>query len=110
LIIIHQIWRDEDWCKYIETGVTVLLIKGGLSFEYVIIYTYASELFPSTVRGTAVGFALTLSKVLAAFVSGPLIKLAEDIGTASMVGPSITVIVGLLSLFMLPETLNRKIS
>lgn len=41
--------------------------------EYVIIYTYASELFPSTVRGTAVGFALTLAKVLAAFTSGPLI-------------------------------------
>jgi MFS family permease len=108
LITVHALWGEYDWNKYIETGITVVLIKGGLSMEYVIIYTYASELFPSTVRGTAVGFALTLAKVLAAFTSGPLIAFAETM-TASMVGPSITVVVGLLAILVLPETLNQKL-
>ena len=78
LYVSHLLWSDHEWNQYIETGVTCILVKGGLSLQYVIVYAWASEMFPSTIRGTAVGFALTMARILAAFLSGYLIKVAED--------------------------------
>jgi MFS family permease len=87
-----------------QTLITCLLIKGGLSVEYVVIFTWGSELFPSNVRGTAMGLALTGAKFMA-LLSTNLITFSKDVlHTNPMVGCAMTVVVSLPFLMCLPET------
>ena len=107
LAVVHIVCSSLEYEPIIETAITCLLIKGGLSIEYVIIFTYGSEMFPEEVRGTAVGLALTIAKMLG-LLSTQLIADAEAVGTSSMVGPGITVILGEVAVLFLPETLAVK--
>jgi len=95
-VVLFAIIGDIKTRDLVIAVITCVLIKGGLSVQYVLLYTYGSELFPSTVRGTACGLALTLAKCLGLF-SSSLIKASESLGTAAMVGPSATAIVAVLA-------------
>ena len=76
---------------------------------YSVIFIWGSELFPSNIRGTASGIAITSGKLIA--LSGePLINFSVNVlGVNAMVGASLTAILALPAIFFLPETLNKKI-
>ena len=92
-----------------QTLITCLLIKGGLSVEYVVVFTWGSELFPSNVRGTAMGLALTGAKFMA-LLSTNLIDFSKNtLNTNPMVGCAMTVVIALPFLMCLPETRLLKL-
>jgi len=87
----------------------VIFIKGGLSVEYVAIYTYGAELFPSNIRGTACGLSIFGAKMVGA-VSSPLIAFSRDtLHVNPMVGCGATVIFSILAMLILPETYNKTL-
>lgn len=89
--------------------ITCLLIKAGLSVEYVVIFTYGSELFPSNVRGTAMGLGVTGAKFMG-LLSTNLINFSKDtLDTNAMVGCAATVFIALPFLVCLPETRGKKV-
>jgi hypothetical protein len=89
--------------------VTCLLVKGGVSVEYIVVYFYGAELFPSNIRGTAMGLGITISKFVGLLRSN-LIDFSKDtLHTNPMVGCAATVLIGLPFLMCLPETLGKKV-
>ena len=108
LILIRAVMDVDQTRKWIETIVVSVLVKGPLSVEYVILYTYGSELFPSTIRGTAVGIAFNAGKFMSLF-SVPIMAYCKDLGQNAMVGCALTALIALPFMFKMPETLRAKL-
>ena len=49
----------------VEALIGTIVIRSGLTFVFTIIFVYGSEIFPSNIRGTAVGVAYTCGKMIA---------------------------------------------
>ncbi|XP_055954670.1 organic cation transporter protein-like [Patella vulgata] len=95
------------------TTVLSTIGKLAISAAYASIYIFTAELFPTTLRNTAMGSSSTCSQfggMVSPYVADLGILIGGDLKTALplIVFGSICVIAGLLSLF-LPETLNQKL-
>jgi MFS family permease len=108
LILFKYIIEDHDIEKWVETIVTCALIKGGLSIAYIVVYAYGSELFPTSIRGTAFGVSVTIAR-LVGLLSGELIDLAKSWDLPSMTLCASTSLIGALALILLRETYNVKL-
>jgi hypothetical protein len=62
ILVVIGLLPGFGYDKLTQTMVTCLLIKGGVSVEYIVVYAYGCELFPTNVRGTAMGLGITISK------------------------------------------------
>jgi hypothetical protein len=109
LVVLRKAIPSFEDEKTVETMVVCILIKAGLSVNYVVLYTWGAEMFPSTIRGTALGLSLALGR-MAGLVNAPLISLSEDVfGVNAMVGCAATAVLVFPVLIWLPETLNQKV-
>lgn len=77
LVLCKKFIEEGETEKWIETAVTCVLIKGGLSIAYIVIYAYGSELFPTSIRGTAVGLSLTVARFIG-LTSSELISVSKS--------------------------------
>lgn len=73
--------------------MTCALIKGGLSIAYIVVYAYGSELFPTSIRGTAFGLSVTMARMIG-LTSNELIDLAKEWGLPSMTLCASTSLIG----------------
>lgn len=64
LIILRKTWGDSDNERLVEAIVVCVFIKAPVALLFVLFYTFGAELFPSSMRGTALGLAITLAKAL----------------------------------------------
>jgi hypothetical protein len=109
LVVLRKAVPSFDGEKTVETIVVCGLIKAGLSVNYVVLYTWGAEMFPSTIRGTALGLSLAIGRMVG-LVNAPLISLSEDVfGVNAMVGCAATAILVFPVLIWLPETLDQKV-
>ena len=108
LILIRGVMDNDQTRKWIETILVSIIVKGPLSIEYVILFTYGSELFPSTIRGTAVGIAFNAGKFMSLFCV-PIMVYCKDIGQNGVVGCVLTALIALPFMFKMPETLRAKL-
>jgi len=89
--------------------IVCIFIKGGLSVNYVVIFAYGSELFPSNIRGTANGIVFFGAKMMG-MLSPYLINLSRDVfNVNAMVGCGVTSVIAMLGLLLLPETFKQKV-
>jgi putative MFS transporter len=92
----------------IALGVAVTLCNNWLSFTF---HSYQAELFPTRVRGRAVGFVYGWGRVSAAFVGlaiGFFFKEGGTLGVATFIGVAMLGVILVISL-MGPRTLNRTL-
>ncbi|CAI5444338.1 unnamed protein product [Caenorhabditis angaria] len=89
----------------------MMVTKGAITGVYAAIYTYSPELFPTTIRNTAMGFCSTIARVGAIAASYVSMWIAERFGKVFMIIPfgSLAVIAALLTLFFLPETMGKPL-
>ncbi|KAK6169202.1 hypothetical protein SNE40_020298 [Patella caerulea] len=105
------IYGDESHL-WITTALSTIG-KLAISAAFASIYIFTAELFPTTLRNTALGSSSTCSQfggMISPYVADLGIIVGGDLQTALplILFGSICVTVGLLSLF-LPETLNQKL-
>ncbi|MGV9711869.1 MFS transporter [Gordonia sp. NPDC003424] len=92
----------STWIIMALFAIYAVVIGGTQIMQWV----YPNELFPTEIRGTAVGMASSLSRIGAA-VGTFLVPMALDslgIGVTMLIGAAITLLGALLSHFMAPET------
>jgi putative MFS transporter len=92
----------------IALGVLVTLFNNWLSFTF---HSYQAELFPTRIRGRAVGFVYGWGRVSAAFVGlliGFFFKTGGTIGVATFIGVSMLGVILVIAI-MGPRTLNRTL-
>lgn len=99
-------------CGYAETvwlQIALFLIgKLGITCSFSIIYVHATEMMPTVIRSSCVGFFATMSRIgaLAAPFAPFLEKYYKPLPYLVF---GLTAIVGGISYLYLPETLNRKL-
>ncbi len=92
----------STWIIMALFAIYAVVIGGTQIMQWV----YPNELFPTEIRGTAVGMASSLSRIGAA-VGTFLVPMALDslgIGMTMLIGAAITLLGAVLSHFMAPET------
>lgn len=92
----------------IVLGVLVTLCNNWLSFTF---HNYQAELFPTRVRGRAVGFVYAWGRASAAFVGlliGFFFKQAGTLGVATFIGVAMLGVILVIAV-MGPRTLNRTL-
>jgi hypothetical protein len=109
LLVLHNFVPDFKGEKWIETLTVCILIRGGLSFQFSIVYNYGAELFDAEVRGSAIAIGLTLAK-MASFVSTYVVEFTEqNLHTNPMVGCAALCVFALPALLMVPETFGKRV-
>lgn len=100
---------DNEIEQWFEVAISVFLIKGGVAFEYVIMYTYGTELFNNAnIRGTANGICSFGGAILSeSFV--PIRKISAALSLNPMIGCAATSLITLPFILKMPETLNRQL-
>ena len=92
--------------KLLETLLSVL-IKMFVAMNFVLVFLYGSELFPTKLRGLAMGIALLCGRLIMSVVS-QLDAMSESLG----IHPNTTIVfsamIALPFAYILPETLNKK--
>jgi hypothetical protein len=64
LLLLQFGFGNFEGEKLTQTMIVCLLIKAGVSVDFVIMYTYGNEMFPSNIRGTAFGIGVTAGKMI----------------------------------------------
>lgn len=101
---------EED--KKYAVGL-VMVAKFGMSAAFGVMYVYGCELFPTSIRNSAMGFSLVI-EFFGGVVSPYIVQLGTSMGGASeqafpmLVFGTVSFVAALLSL-LLPETRNRKL-
>ncbi|MFJ7726910.1 MFS transporter [Neobacillus sp. NPDC097160] len=74
-------------------------------------WAYPNELFPTEIRGTAVGFATTVTRVGASIGTFglPIVLASFGVGPTMLIAAGLNIIGLLVSIFMAPETKNLSL-
>lgn len=85
--------------------------KGSITGVYAAIYTYSPELFPTSIRNTAMGFCSTIARVGAISASYISMWIAEQFGKVFMIIPFgvMAVAAAIMTLVFLPETMGKPL-
>ena len=95
LVFLKKVFGDLEGENLFETLIVSIVIKGAVSIWYIILYAWGSEMFPSSIRGTAMGLSLVIGKMCGTLCQ-PLITFSENtLGVNAMVGCAITTIIPL---------------
>ncbi|CAK9290216.1 unnamed protein product [Gordionus sp. m RMFG-2023] len=86
--------------------VLALIGKIGITTSFAIIYLYASEIYPTELRGTGMALTLTVSRIFT--VAVPFITYTKWVLLPTIIMGAITTLAGFLAL-LLPETLNTNL-
>ena len=109
LFIFRNVIPSFDGEKWVETIIAAFLVKAALSVEFVILYTYVSEIFPTKIRGISNSVVFNIAKLLG-LTSTLLIVLSTDVlKTNAMVCGSMTCLLTFPMIFFLPETKGKKV-
>ncbi|XP_058806024.1 carcinine transporter isoform X2 [Phymastichus coffea] len=103
---IATVLLPED--AIISTLILFLLSKSAISASFLIIYPFAGELYPTQLRGVAIGFS--------AYISGLgliIIPFITYLGNENLVLPLVVMgiisVIGGISALRLPETLHQRL-
>ena len=109
LYIFRNIISDFKGEKLLETMIVSFILKGGMSFELVVLFVYITELFPTSIRGTANSIIVLTGKLIA-LSSVYLINFSVyNLDTNPMVACGVMCLFVLPFMYFLPETKGRKI-
>lgn len=72
------------------------------------VYVYPAEIFPTRVRGGAVGICLSLGQV-GSFIGPMILSLAQKFEISQMVFYGLLSLITLFTSIPLPETFNKKL-
>ena len=79
-----------------------------MAINFVMIYIYASELFPTQLRSLGVGFSIFVGR-FGSMICPFMIQLAEYIEISQMVFYGIVGFLALIPIYYLPETFGKKL-
>ena len=108
MVIKGMGYQDNNVGKIFESGLSIIL-KLFISMNYSLVFTYGSELFPTKLRGLALGISVFVGRFLISFCSY-LELFAEYENIHPMVTSGFGAILALPCILILPETLNKKMS
>ena len=109
LVLVPELWLLQT--------ILALIGKFGATCVFGTVYLYTSELFPTTMRGTAVGFCSTIARIggIISLLLGGLRQIWQPFPMVIM--GTVGTIAGLLALFLpettglvLPETMEEALS
>jgi hypothetical protein len=107
--VLHNLIPDFEGEKWIETLMVCILIRGGLCFQFAIVGNYGAELFDAEVRGSAIGFGMSMAKMVS-FVSTYVVDFTEkSLHTNPMVGCAALCVFALPALLLVPETFGKRV-
>ncbi|KAL4222696.1 hypothetical protein ACF0H5_018737 [Mactra antiquata] len=109
--IFTILYAGEEYT--VSTSVLVMIAKFGASAAFSTVYIYTGELYPTSVRNSAMGSSSMMARVggmIAPYVADLDRLVSESFGKAlpQVVFGTLCIIAGLLAL-MLPETLNKTL-
>ena len=101
-------YKENKYGKILESAFSIIL-KLFISMNYSLVFTYGSELFPTKLRGLALGISVFIGRFLISLCSYlELFADYEDIHP--MVTSAFGAVIALPFILILPETLNKKMS
>ena len=108
MIIKFMHYKDNFYGKIFQSALSILL-KLFVAMNYSLVFTYGSELFPTKLRGLALGISVFVGRILISFCSY-LESFADYEHIHPMVTSAFGAILALPCILILPETLNKKMS
>ena len=90
---------------YTNTSINLIV---GVSILYCVCYTYGTELFPSTIRGTVCGLSFNLARFMG-LLAKPLIAMSDKFEIPQIAGCCVSCLFAFPFFFFLPETKDRKV-
>jgi len=108
VFFINLFSDHSDKFKKIAAWTSVILCKGGASIMYTYINNYMAEVFPTKIRGSAVGIICAFARFLGA--STAFIKTAIAVTQFDLIVPcSALSLVIIPIVFFMPETLDKQL-
>ncbi|CAJ0607676.1 unnamed protein product [Cylicocyclus nassatus] len=102
-------WIVGDDVPFYWGMAQMSITKGAVTVSYTAMYTYTSELFPTVIRNTAVGWCSTIARIGAIMSSYVALWLVDSYGKLAMVIPFcvVSMLAAILTTVFLPETMNK---
>lgn len=105
-----------EFTDYSQSGAIKLIqtilgcgVKVFVCINFVLIYNYCSELFPTKVRGFALGVCIIVGRSTG-LISLLLVDFTDSLGIHPMIGMVFSSVIAMLFSLLLPETVNKDIS
>ena len=86
-----------------------MLIKLAICFQYGTIFSYVSELFPTHLRGFALGFTVAIGRFMSS-LSSYMIFITDSLGMHPFATALLAGVVSLPFSIILEETAHKKLS
>jgi len=94
--------------KFIIGLVVLVLIKGAVSLIDIVYWTYGSEIFPSEIRGSAMGFGIFIGK-FASFLGPICSDVSIKAGLNPIFGPTAVSLLSYFFTYKLKDSLQIMI-
>lgn len=99
---------DSSGIKWTQTLISSL-IKLIYCMNFALIFSYASELFPTKIRGLTLGIIVLFGRISSLF-SLNLVFFTDSLGLHPMVGVIISSIIAIPTSLLMPETIGKGVS
>ena len=109
LVIFRNVLPSFHGERMVETIIVAFILKAALSVQFIVLYAYLSEMFPTRIRGISHSIVFNVGKLLG-LTSTLLIVLSTDVlNTNAMVCGAMTCLVTIPMIMFLPETKGKKV-
>lgn len=109
LLFVQLLNKDSDRVNTIFEVTLTMVMKTIFWVSVVISFVYGCEIFPTKLRGFALGLGIFTANLFSQF-SEQFCDFARSLGIAPIILSTVLCLISVMLTFMLPETIGKKLS